>query len=44
MIALSPNPVDWALAVVLGIPCLIAAVAYIAVWAEERAKDREVSR
>lgn len=38
MFALSPNPVDWVLAVVFGIPCLIAAVSYIAVWVEERGR------
>ena len=37
MIALTTNPVDWLLAILLGIPCLVAAMAYIAVWAEERA-------
>ena len=36
MIALTTNPVDWALAVLFGIPCLIVAICYLAIWAEER--------
>lgn len=33
MLAITSNPVDIALAVVLGVPCLIAAVSYLATWA-----------
>lgn len=36
MIALTTNPVDWVLAILFGIPCLIVAVCYLAIWAEER--------
>lgn len=36
---LSPNVVDWALAVICGIPLLMAAVAYIVVWAEDRSES-----
>lgn len=32
---MSPNLVDWALAIIIGIPLLIAAVSYLAVWASE---------
>jgi len=39
MTALTTNPVDWALAVICGIPLLIAAVAYIVVWAEDRSES-----
>lgn len=38
MLALSSNPVDWVLAVLFGIPCLVAAIAYLVVWAEERGR------
>ena len=36
MIALTTNPVDIALAILFGIPCLIVAVCWLAIWAEER--------
>lgn len=39
MTALTTNPVDWALAVICGIPLLMAAVAYIVVWAEDRSES-----
>lgn len=35
MFAITTNPVDVALAVVISIPCLIAAVSYLAVWSSE---------
>lgn len=39
MTAITTNPVDWALAILCGIPLLMAAVAYIAVWAEDRSES-----
>jgi hypothetical protein len=37
---MSPNWIDWVLAVVFGIPVLVVAVCYIAIWAEEAGRDR----
>lgn len=33
---MSPNPVDWVLAVLFGIPLLVVSVCWLVVWAEER--------
>jgi hypothetical protein len=36
MTAITTNPVDWLLAALLGIPCLVAAVAYVGWWVQDR--------
>jgi uncharacterized membrane protein HdeD (DUF308 family) len=39
MIALSPNVVDWIIAILLGIPLLVVAVCWLVVYADERWGD-----